>query len=241
LRLVKRTPPPAFFSSKEYIDAATAFTDDVAADQKSFDKFYRLMPEILDVLKQEFGNQCAYCDSILGTASDSCIEHFYPKYKYPEKAFLWENLLLACPICNRAKRDLFPLASDGMPLLLQPGVDDPSGHITEQEDGYLVGLTDKGKETINLLQLNRPGLVEQRKRERLYQRIAESRPDLEPPCVSIISETIFRWDLINRNLKQYWYTEAFVRTTTTLHAICQCYYMFRDLPFRCLHYHSQTR
>lgn len=44
---------------------------------------------------------CNYCEK--NEASD--IEHIYPISRYPEKAFIWDNYLLACAICNRVKLD----------------------------------------------------------------------------------------------------------------------------------------
>ncbi|MGI4744244.1 MAG: HNH endonuclease [Janthinobacterium lividum] len=39
---------------------------------------------------------CNYCEN--NEATD--IEHIYPKSSFPEKAFDWDNYLLACKICN---------------------------------------------------------------------------------------------------------------------------------------------
>lgn len=62
-----------------------------------------------------------YCNDSRGTD----IEHFWPKATFCEKTFLWENMLLVCAGCNRKKGNRFPLDSDGMPLLIDPSVDDP--------------------------------------------------------------------------------------------------------------------
>ena len=39
---------------------------------------------------------CCYCENNESTD----IEHIYPKKSYPNKAFQWENYLLACSVCN---------------------------------------------------------------------------------------------------------------------------------------------
>jgi hypothetical protein len=39
---------------------------------------------------------CNYCEN--NEATD--IEHLYPKSHFPERAFKWENYILACKICN---------------------------------------------------------------------------------------------------------------------------------------------
>ena len=52
---------------------------------------------------------CVYCEN--NEATD--IEHIYPKKLYPEKAFTWENYVLACGKCNSHHKSdkfkIFPL------------------------------------------------------------------------------------------------------------------------------------
>ena len=49
---------------------------------------------------------CVYCEN--NEATD--IEHIYPKKLYPEKAFIWENYVLACGKCNsHHKSDKFKI------------------------------------------------------------------------------------------------------------------------------------
>ncbi len=71
--------------------------------------------------------RCMYCEDSLGTD----IEHFYPRARYPGRAFSWSNYLLACSHCNsNLKRSQFPFlrrrpALIGGPAgrsLLRPGV-----------------------------------------------------------------------------------------------------------------------
>jgi uncharacterized protein (TIGR02646 family) len=58
---------------------------------------------------------CVYCEN--NEATD--IEHIYPKKLYPEKAFNWENYVLACGKCNSHHKSdkfkIFPLqnSADG--------------------------------------------------------------------------------------------------------------------------------
>ena len=71
-------------------------------------------------------DSCMYCERNEGTD----IEHFKPKSIYPEKAFDWDNYLLACSNCNsNYKRSRFPLDPGGKPLLLDPIEDDPFDHL----------------------------------------------------------------------------------------------------------------
>jgi len=61
------------------------------------------------------------------------------------------------------KANKFPLDSSGLPLLLNPRMDDFEEHIKIEKDGTAVPITDRGKATIELLQLNRPELIDDRK------------------------------------------------------------------------------
>lgn len=70
--------------------------------------------------------RCMYCEDSEGTD----IEHFYPKSRYPEDAYEWDNYLLACSRCNsNYKRDHFPVNDEGWPLLIKPTHEDPADYI----------------------------------------------------------------------------------------------------------------
>ena len=69
--------------------------------------------------------RCMFCEDSRGTD----IEHFWPKGRYPQRAFDWENLLLICSGCNRAKGDRFPLDAGKEPLLIDPTAEDPWDHL----------------------------------------------------------------------------------------------------------------
>lgn len=70
--------------------------------------------------------RCMYCEDSVATD----IEHFWPKSKFPEWAFSWTNYLLACSGCNsNHKREQFPLDDAGVPLLIDPTVEDPREHL----------------------------------------------------------------------------------------------------------------
>jgi hypothetical protein len=80
---------------------------------------------------------------------------------------------VSCQACNRAKRNWFPVIgrrlepgdpiSAEQPLLLDPYTDEPSEHIAfDPDSGLVIGITDRGAATIQILALNRDGLVETR-------------------------------------------------------------------------------
>jgi 5-methylcytosine-specific restriction endonuclease McrA len=65
--------------------------------------------------------RCFYCSDSLGAD----IDHFMPITGSPDKAFHWNNHLLVCSPCNRAKGSKFPTDNHGSPLLIDPTVADP--------------------------------------------------------------------------------------------------------------------
>lgn len=69
--------------------------------------------------------RCMYCTDSHGTD----IDHFWPKARYPQKMFVWDNMLLACTGCNRKKGDRFPVDITGNPLLIDPCIDEPWEHL----------------------------------------------------------------------------------------------------------------
>jgi uncharacterized protein (TIGR02646 family) len=113
--------------------------------------------EINDVLEQmSLGRRrCMYCEDNEGTD----IDHFWPKSTYPERAFDWDNYLLACSGCNsNYKRDQFP-TKHGKPILLDPTTDDPMEHmVLVPETGEFVDLTPRGAKSIAVFGLTRETL-----------------------------------------------------------------------------------
>ena len=137
--------------------------------------------------------RCVYCEDSQGTA----IDHFWPKSRFPEKAFLWENYLLACSHCNsNEKRDEFPLSASGEAMLVDPTKEDPGVHLAlSLSTGIFVGLTEKGRETIRVFGLNREVLSRGRVDawivlKELLVRYGKCRWDADAPGSSRILEVI---------------------------------------------------
>jgi hypothetical protein len=99
---------------------------------------------------------CGYCEHGVGRT----VDHFWPKEKYPLRAFTWENFLPACFDCNTFKGAKFPRDARGAPLLVDPAVEDPREHLAfAPGTGQFAALTPKGTETIRALGFDRrPGL-----------------------------------------------------------------------------------
>lgn len=117
--------------------------------------------EVKQALQTESYSKCMYCESKVAHVAYEHIEHIKPKAKdkFPELAFEWENLGLACPVCNMNKSDKY---DPSLPLL-NPYVDEPSQHLSAVGP-YIFAKPgdDRGQLTEKLLDLNRIELVEQR-------------------------------------------------------------------------------
>ncbi len=55
-------------------------------------------------LKKRIGSICSYCEMYIGNQPD--IEHVIPKSKDESKELEWDNFLIACKTCNRAKSNI---------------------------------------------------------------------------------------------------------------------------------------
>jgi uncharacterized protein (TIGR02646 family) len=111
--------------------------------------------EVRSLLKEmSSGRQrCMYCEDSEGTD----IDHFCPKSRYPDVAFVWANYFHACSHCNsNEKRSDFPLDPAGKALLLDPSVDDPYDHIAfVPQTGQFQGVTERGETTVEVFGLQR--------------------------------------------------------------------------------------
>lgn len=104
-----------------------------------------------------------YCEVSQGTD----IDHFWPKEKYPGRAFTWENYLWSCSACNSGfKGTQFPRDGNGAPLLVNPTTEDPGEHLDfSPTTGKLIGVTSKGQHTIRVLGFDRRGNLDRRRRD----------------------------------------------------------------------------
>jgi uncharacterized protein (TIGR02646 family) len=128
-------------------------------------------------LFQVFHGKCGYCESPLEAVQFAIVENYRPKSRYWWLTYSWDNLLIACQACNSAKADRFPLEDDSKratnpsddlvrenPLLLNPCQDQPQEHLVFDDQGMVFSSTARGQSTIDVLGLNRDGLVTARQR-----------------------------------------------------------------------------
>lgn len=150
--------------------------------------YYR---EVAAILWHQQHCKCCYCERSI-EVSFYDVEHFRPKaranrqpgsaqtYGYWWLTWTWENLLFACPSCNRSnKKDLFPLAPGSFalkpeesppglenPLLIDPAEEDPIDEIqfVELETGRFAPAAraahERGAITVHCLGLRRDDLLE---------------------------------------------------------------------------------
>lgn len=126
-------------------------------------------------------DKCCYCEARISPASFGDVEHFRPKAAVRQSwaspdlrpgyywlAYTWNNLFLACEVCNRKyKSTLFPLADPARrarspeaqealagesPLLLDPAADDPERFIGFRDE-VPFGRDVRGETTIAFLGL----------------------------------------------------------------------------------------
>jgi uncharacterized protein (TIGR02646 family) len=120
--------------------------------------------EVRGALAAAANEKCAYCES---HAPEPELDHVQPKRKHPELAFAWDNLLPACPICNRKKGTKGGLGPDGTPRLIDPSAEDPGASLVWDRRGFVKPdeLTDdhahtRAKDTIRALDLHRQSLLD---------------------------------------------------------------------------------
>ncbi|MBM3241901.1 HNH endonuclease [Candidatus Poribacteria bacterium] len=119
----------------------------------------RKIPEwIQNKVRIRANHLCEYCH-----ASEKwqyvrfTVDHVIPLAKNGMDTL--DNLALACFHCNRRKSDkltaLDPVTSEEVPLF-NPREDCWEAHFIWSEDGlFIIGLTQKGRATVEALQLNR--------------------------------------------------------------------------------------
>lgn len=195
---ILRTPAPAFLSSPKIADVKRKleknfyeFSKAKRQERLKFD--VSLLKQIKPDLMRMFKDKCAYCESRLGVIAPGDIENFRPKagarglssqeyapMHYWWLAFEWENLLIACQLCNRHKKDYFPLEKENLrarigamgseligerALLIDPTLEDSSEHLKFDINGEVKELSKRGKVTIEILGLNRMSLIQRRLKE----------------------------------------------------------------------------
>lgn len=198
IRVHKPAVAPAVLATKGAAETARlcaaydAHRGDYRAGVRVF-KFDRALygdPEVRDALRRAQNGKCAFCEAKITHVMYGDVEHYRPKGGFMRGAelqrpgyywlaYAWDNLVLACQLCNqRHKRNAFPLAGGSRrsrshrgdvtkeaPRFVHPAQEDPSAVIGFREHvAYAVGGDRRGKETIRGLGLNRKEIRGHRER-----------------------------------------------------------------------------
>lgn len=178
--------------AKDEMKSATAFFESGKQAQSRFKFSAYQDSRVLDALEQVFCNKCAFCETPIVSHELGAVAHYRPYNSVVEApdhpgywwlANSWNNLFFACSGCNQnwklhhgyvGKGSRFPLAvsnkrmhspdekNEETPLLLDPTHDKPEMHLVFDSLGFVDGSTERGKATIDILNLNRTKLVEAR-------------------------------------------------------------------------------
>jgi uncharacterized protein (TIGR02646 family) len=93
---------------------------------------------------------CVYCEN--NEATD--IEHIYPKKLYPEKAFNWENYVLACGKCNsHHKSDKFKIFNPQNSVTTED-ITPPRGTYSQPTNDDALFLNQRIDDPLNFLELD---------------------------------------------------------------------------------------
>jgi len=147
-----------------------------AYSQKEDGMYYASYSHYRDEITEDCKRRCVYCDVTLieHGGEGMQLDHFKPQEHFNNLKNDPNNLVLACPKCNRLKSDYWPINEEiGLDGFLDPFTNDrnewykihPCGSI-EYVDSCAVELM------IEKLNLNRPARVQVRRKRLLEQRIA---------------------------------------------------------------------
>lgn len=184
LRVTRSIPAPPSLESRSARANSELLRDAVTSGRAPESLDLADWGDVSSALEQVFSGKCAYCETLVTTSGDGAIHHFRPVANaidadgaislrhYWWLAYEWSNLFLTCSGCNRYKASRFPVvgkrAEPGEDLanenavLLNPCADEPDAHLTFVSDGMVVGDTERGRATIDILALNRESLIQAR-------------------------------------------------------------------------------
>ncbi|AHJ12458.1 retron system putative HNH endonuclease [Sulfurospirillum multivorans] len=161
-----------------------AFEKNVNARAYSFGKTLYKTKEAQKNLKEIYHLKCAFCEKKLLDA-DKHIEHYRSKNTYYWLAYSWDNLLLACGNCNRAKGKKFKTENSKViyknetfeeihalgksydeiekPFIIHPEKEDVLQYIKYDKEGKVSSENPRVQHTIEeACKLNREELVQKR-------------------------------------------------------------------------------
>ncbi|MDE0426972.1 MAG: HNH endonuclease [Candidatus Poribacteria bacterium] len=111
--------------------------------------------------------------SRIGRWATLTVDHYHPTIHGGTNDD--ENLVYCCPRCNEHKGAYWHEVQIPHLRLLHPLEDNLTLHLREQQNAELIGETPEGAFYIQRLRLNRPQLIEHRRRKHADQKRMKSR------------------------------------------------------------------
>ena len=155
IRLNKEAKPRVLIENG---DSWTALYESWCQSRDGYEPRHYAHPEIRSALEAETSSKCAYCEGRIKDVAYTHVEHKLPKRKYPQLVCEWENLTIACPVCNTNKGEYDVPECQ----LLDPYVDDVEQVVAFGGPMALPRDRACARATINKLDLNRTELVSAR-------------------------------------------------------------------------------
>jgi 5-methylcytosine-specific restriction endonuclease McrA len=119
-------------------------------------------PDVRQALDAMYRNLCCYCESQVGAVRADEIEHRRPVKRFPARAFVWENVHLACSGCNGSKSDKWNKTHPILDAVADKPITRHLDYQLSQTGVWEVALTDRGRTTVDHANLNREKLRQSR-------------------------------------------------------------------------------
>lgn len=175
------------------IENSKKWTDDLVATIESGQNPSTLQKnkynhvDIKSALLNETNKKCAYCESTFRHVSYGDIEHILPKSKIPNLAFSWENLTIACSVCNTNKGDFYCEPNgNNHSNLVDPYSDNPDDFFIFFREAIVANFaSERAIITNQIIKLDRTDLIEERRKQmdaidQMLIAIALASEDLKP-------------------------------------------------------------
>ena len=153
-----------------------------------------------DILAEEGAHQCVYCaipEPRFGGIRNFHVEHYRPKSNKRFKKLINDihNLYFACAICNTFKSDDWPAEPDPtyrIQCYPDPSVTDYSDIISILDNGRVDGRYPASKYVTEMLFLNRPQLIYERRYSALLDRQQTAMKNLAPIIDELVNHATRR-------------------------------------------------
>lgn len=194
-------------------------TEFTSKNVSTYDSRYK-HKDIKEKLNQTYKYKCCYCEQRI---EQYHVEHYRPKSIYYWLSYSWDNLMLCCPKCNELKSNNFKVKKKVKPLdfditnihnlqnkynefekpeLVNPENEDIYDKLVFEKNGNIKSNNKRVKHTIDVCQLDRTWLNEQREElynefeQKIFSRKEEERAGDKEAAIKLKG---FIEDFINEN------------------------------------------